>query len=605
MIFLSNKSNLNNTEKMSASKSFLKGAAILSISMVIVKLLGAVYKIAMTNLYSMFGDEYAGLGVGLFNNAYELYIPLFTVATAGFPIAVSRLISESITQKRYKDVRRIHKISIPFFVLMGVVCFALMFGGSFYYVNVISSPYSLLPLLVLSPTILIGCLESIYRGYFEGTRNMAPTAVSEIIEAAGKMVLGLIIAYFVMTTGLTSYKETGTIFGLTFSNEKEAMYTLLSLSVAGAITGIVLGTLVAFLYLFVRYKRNSGISKELLENSVEARSNRETFQRLLKTAIPIGLGAFVMSLSSFIDGIVIQNVLEDMARNNRTEMLANFQGLGLEDTIPLNPTKTNPITIHTVLWGYYGSVLTLMQVVTSVTQVFGTSAMPNVTSAYTSGSKKELKTSMETVLKLTMLVAFPAGLGLSVLAKPVMGLIYSDPALIEVGSRVLMVMGLTTIVTSAITPICSMLQGVGKVNIPLILYSCGLVIKVIITYAFVSVISINIQGATAGSLVAYTIMCIVALYLLVKYSKVLPNLLSTIVKPLGSAVVCAASAYFSHILFDSLIGGKIATILSIAVAVVIYALTLLILRTFTASEVKILPKGEKIAKILEKYHLIG
>ena len=590
---------------MSASKSFLKGAAILSISMVIVKLLGAVYKIAMTNLYSMFGDEYAGLGVGLFNNAYELYIPLFTVATAGFPIAVSRLISESITQKRYKDVRRIHKISIPFFVLMGVVCFALMFGGSFYYVNVISSPYSLLPLLVLSPTILIGCLESIYRGYFEGTRNMAPTAVSEIIEAAGKMVLGLIIAYFVMTTGLTSYKETGTIFGLTFSNEKEAMYTLLSLSVAGAITGIVLGTLVAFLYLFVRYKRNSGISKELLENSVEARSNRETFQRLLKTAIPIGLGAFVMSLSSFIDGIVIQNVLEDMARNNRTEMLANFQGLGLEDTIPLNPTKSNPITIHTVLWGYYGSVLTLMQVVTSVTQVFGTSAMPNVTSAYTSGSKKELKTSMETVLKLTMLVAFPAGLGLSVLAKPVMGLIYSDPALIEVGSRVLMVMGLTTIVTSAITPICSMLQGVGKVNIPLILYSCGLVIKVIITYAFVSVISINIQGATAGSLVAYTIMCIVALYLLVKYSKVLPNLLSTIVKPLGSAVVCAASAYFSHILFDSLIGGKVATIFSIAVAVVIYALTLLILRTFTASEVKILPKGEKIAKILEKYHLIG
>lgn len=605
MIFLSNKNCINNSEKVSASRSFLKGAAILSASMVIVKLLGAVYKIVMTNLYSMFGDEYAGLGVGLFNNAYELYIPLFTVATAGFPIAVSRLISESITQKRYKDVQRIHKISIPFFVFMGLVCFGLMFIGSFYYINVISSPYSLLPLLVLSPTILLGCLESIYRGYFEGTRNMAPTAVSEIIEAAGKMVLGLIIAYLVMTTGLSSYKSTGTIFGLTFSNEKEAMYTLLSLSVAGAITGIVLGTFVAFIYLFIRYKRNSGVSKELLENSVEARSNRETFQRLLKTAIPIGLGAFVMSLSSFIDGIVIQNVLEDMASNNRTEMLANFQGLGLENTIPLNPTKENPITIHTVLWGYYGSVLTLMQVVTSVTQVFGTSAMPNVTSAYTSGNKNELKTSMETVLKLTMLVAFPAGLGLSVLAKPVMGLIYSDPALIEVGSRVLMVMGLTTIVTSAITPICSMLQGVGKVNIPLILYSGGLVVKVIVTYAFVSVISINIQGATAGSLVAYTIMCIVALYLLVKYSKVLPNLFSTIVKPLGAAIICAAAAYFSHLLLDNLIGGRIATILAIIVAVAIYVIALLILRTFTASEVKFLPKGEKIVKVLEKYNLIG
>ena len=125
VIFLSNKS-INKNEKVSASRSFLKGAAILSASMVIVKLLGAVYKIAMTNLYSMFGDEYAGLGVGLFNNAYELYIPLFTVATAGFPIAVSRLISESITQKRYKDVRQIHKVSIPFFVFMGVFCFGLM-----------------------------------------------------------------------------------------------------------------------------------------------------------------------------------------------------------------------------------------------------------------------------------------------------------------------------------------------------------------------------------------------------------------------------------------------------------------------------------------------
>lgn len=604
MIFLSNKS-INKNEKVSASRSFLKGAAILSASMVIVKLLGAVYKIAMTNLYSMFGDEYAGLGVGLFNNAYELYIPLFTVATAGFPIAVSRLISESITQKRYKDVRQIHKVSIPFFVFMGVFCFGLMFVGSFYYIDVISSPYSLLPLLILSPTILLGCLESIYRGYFEGTRNMVPTAVSEIIEAAGKMVLGLLIAYFVMSTGLSSYQETGTVFGLAFSSEKEAMYTLLSFSVAGAILGIVLGTFAAFIYLFVRYKRNSGITKEYLENSIEARSKRETFQRLLKTAIPIGLGAFVMSLSSFIDGIVIQNVLKDMAENNRTEMLANFQGLGLESTIPLNPTRENPITIQTVLWGYYGSVLTLMQVVTSVTQVFGTSAMPNVTSAYTSGNKTELKTSMETVLKLTMMVAFPAGLGLSVLAKPVLGLIYSDPALIEVGSRVLTVMGLTTIVTSAITPICSMLQGVGKVNIPLILYSGGLVIKVIITYAFVSVISINIQGATAGSFVAYTIMCIVALYLLIKYSKVVPNMLSTIIKPFGAAVICAAGAYFSHIFFDNLVGGRIATILAIVVAVVIYVIALLILRTFTASEVKFLPKGEKIAKLLEKYHLMG
>lgn len=606
MIILSKKKNdIKSSSSTSASQSFLKGAAILSASMVVVKILGAVYKIFITNLYGMFGPEYSGLGVGLFTNAYEIYIPLFTIATAGFPIAVSRLISESVTQKRYKDVNLIHKVSIPFFVAMGLVCFGIMFFGSFYYINVISSPYSLYPMLVLSPTIFFGCLESIYRGYFEGTRNMVPTAISEIIEAAGKMVLGLLIAYFVMTTGLNYYNETGTVFGLVFENENDALYTLLSFSVSGAIAGIVLGSVAAFLYLFIKYKRSGRIPKEYLENSIDARTRRETFQILLKTAIPIGLGAFVMSLSSWIDSIVIQNVLKDMAVNHRSEMLASFNGLGLDKTIPVNPTDDNPITIQTVLWGYYGSVLTLMQVVTAVTQVFGTSAMPNVTHAYTIGNKSELKNAMETVLKLTMMVAFPAGLGLAVLAKPILGLIYSDPTLVEVGSRVLAVMGFTTIFTSAITPICSMLQGVGKINIPLYLYSGGLVIKVFITWSFVSIISINIQGATAGSLVSYALMCIVAMYLLVKYSGIVPNFLSTIIKPLGASICCAVGAYFANMVLENVINVKLSTIVAILVAVVIYLAALLLFRTFTSSEIKFLPKGEKIAKVLEKYHLMG
>ncbi len=605
IILLNKKNNIRSSESSSASQSFLKGAAILSASMIVVKILGAVYKIFITNLYGMFGPEYSGLGVGLFNNAYEFYIPLFTIATAGFPIAVSRLISESVTQKRYKDVDLIHKVSIPFFLAMGIVCFAIMFFGSFYYINVISSPYSLYPMLVLSPTIFFGCLESIYRGYFEGTRNMVPTAISEIIEAAGKMVLGLLIAYLVMTTGLNYYKETGTVFGLVFKNENDALYTLLSFSVSGAIAGIVLGSFAAFIYLFIKYKKSGKIPREYLENSIDARTKRETFNRLLKTAIPIGLGAFVMSISSWIDSIVIQNVLKDMAVNHRTEMLASFSGLGLEKTIPLKPDENNPITIQTVLWGYYGSVLTLMQVVTAVTQVFGTSAMPNVTHAHTTGNKHELKNAIETVLKLTMMVAFPAGLGLSVLAKPILGLLYNDPAIIEVGSRVLTVMGFTTIFTSAITPICSMLQGVGKVNIPLYLYSGGLVIKVFITWSFVSIISINIQGATAGSLVAYALMCIVAMYMLVKYSGIMPNFLSTVIKPLGAAVCSAAGAFFANMLVSDVVSLKLSAIIAIFIAVIVYIVCLLLFKTFTATEIKFLPKGEKIAKVLEKYHLIG
>lgn len=593
------------TMSSNTSRTFLKGAAILSASMLVVKIMGMVYKVAITNLYSCLGDQYAALGSGIFSNAYEMYIPLFTLATAGFPIAVSRLISESVTQGRYKDVRRIHKLSIPFFVIIGLLCFSIMFFGSFLYINVIHSPYSLIPMLILAPTIFFGCLESIYRGYFEGMRNMTPTAISEIIEAAGKMVLGLIIAYVVMQMGLSEYKTSQTIFGIAFGgDEAGAMNTLLSFSVAGAIAGIVLGSFAAFLFLFLRYKiGGDGIPKEYYENSIDARRKKEIFSMLMKTAIPIGLGAFVMSISTWIDSMVIQNVLQNMAVTNGDALLENYAGLsGIKEAIY---PETGEVTIHTVLWGAYGAALTLMQVVTAVTQVFGTSAMPNVTSAYTRGNKQELKSSMETILRLTMMVAFPAGLGLSVLAKPILSLIYTDPTLIEISARVLTVMGFTTIVTSAITPICSMLQGIGKINIPLFLYVGGLSFKVFITWSFVSIVEINIQGATAGSLVAYTVMCVVALYLLIKYSGVMPDLLSTIVKPLGAALCCAAAAYFSHMFLEGVMNGKLATIAAIGIAVVVYLLALLILRTFTANEIKFLPKGEKIAKVLEKLHLIG
>ena len=199
-----------NSEK-DVSQTFLKGAAILTLSMVIVKVFGLIDKVLLSNIYSMFGKGFATMGIGLYSNAYEIFVVIFTVATGGLPIAISRLVSESIAQKRYKDVRQIHKVSIPFFVIVGIVSFVIMLGGSFIYINLINSPYSIYAMVCLAPTVLFGCLVSIYRGYFEGQRNMMPTAISEIIEAGVKLVLGALLAYLIMKFGIDSYNSTGTL----------------------------------------------------------------------------------------------------------------------------------------------------------------------------------------------------------------------------------------------------------------------------------------------------------------------------------------------------------------------------------------------------------
>ena len=598
---------IKNADK-NASQTFLKGAAVMTMSMVIVKVLGFVDKIMISNLYAYFGDSYAAIGTGLYSNAYEIYIPLFTIATAGFPIAVSRLISESISQKRYNDVRQIHKVSIPFFATTGTICFLIMFCSSFFYIKVINSPYSLYAMLMLSPAILFGCLVSIYRGYFEGQRNMFPTAISEIIEAGSKLIFGLGIAFIIMKLGSESYENTKTVFGLTFSGKHpklDAMYTIMSFSVAGAISGIVLGSIACFIFLLLRYKiGGDGIPAEYYKNSVEARSKKETFIRMFKTAIPIGLTALVMNIGTLVDAAVIQNVLFSLSISNGKDIIGQYKAMGVDLSNQLSK-NTDKITLHTALWGCYGAALPLMQLVTAVTQAFGTAAMPNVAGAWTKGDKKELKTSIETVLRLTMLFTLPTGLGLTALADPIMDIVYASQTQVIIGAQVLKIMGFTAIVIACVVPLCSMLQGIGRVDLPLKIYTMGIIIKVATTWLFVRVVSINIQGGSVGSLIAYSVMLVVGMYLLVKHSGVMPDFVSTVIKPLIAAIACAVAAYFGYILVSNWLPLIPAALVSIAVSGIVYITILLLLKTFTRNELKFLPKGEKVVTILEKYHLIG
>ncbi len=586
----------SNVNQKSSSQSFLKGALVLTISMIAVKLCGLAQKVLLTNLYGTLGGNYAEFGTALFSNAYELYVPLFTLATVGFPIAVSRLISESYAKERYNDIKQIYKVAKPFFMIMGIVCFLLMTVGSFYYVNnVIKSPYSLPALLVLAPTIFFGCLVSVYRGYYEGLRNMTPTAISEVLEAVSKILLGVLISYIIVNIGVNQFASTGTMFGLTFENKDDAYRTLVSISVAASIFGITMGSVIAFLFLRIRFSVTKGeIPEEYYRNSVEALSKRETFKKMCVTALPIGIGALVMSFSNSIDAIVIQNLIYRMAENTPDALKAEFNHI-LDAEIPAN----GEITIHTCIWGYYSASLTLSSLVIAVTQVFGTSAMPNVTAAYTKGNKEELKDSMNTVLRLTTIVTFPCAIGLSVLARPILSLVYSGNENIAMfGGEVLQVLGLAVIFMGTITPICSMLQGIGKVKSSMFIYIFGTISKVLVSYLFARNISINIVGSAIGSLVSNFLMVTVAMFLLVKSTKIMPDFVSCAIKPMASAVLCGASAYVCSYVFD------LNLLFSIVISAILYLVVLLVLHTFSKNDILMLPKGKKIVIILEKLHLM-
>ncbi len=569
--------------KANNNQSFIMGAAILTLCLLIVKIIGMLYKVSLSRLYGP-------VGAALLSNAYELYIPLFTLATAGFPIAVSRMVSESMSKGRYKDVRRIKEVAIPFFVIAGVVAFLLMILFSFFYVRIIKSPDSFISMIVLAPAIFFGCLVSAYRGYYEGMRNMVPTSISEVVEALVKLLVGYSFAYVVMNYG-------GKLFGIT--DER----LLLKYSVAAAIFGITLGSFCSFLYIYLRYRiQGDAITQEMYDSAPKPRKRRETFRILLRTAIPIGLGALIMSVAGTVDSMLIQRRLIHMMERIPDALLSQYPGL-----IP--PEKVQEGLVHSYLWGCYSYALTIMNLVVTVTQAFGTTALPNVTEAYTKGNRDYLKRSMETVMRVTFVFTIPAGLGLTALADPIMHLVYGHTDGVDISVEVLKLMGIAVIVFAAATPMCSMLQAVGRVDMPLKLYAVGMLIKVVSNYIFCGIPQINVQGGSIGTLLCYTFVIIVSIYVLIKETGIVPDFRVAVLKPLAASAICIAASWLSYRLLANVVpprtlGLLIATFCAVFVACVVYAIFLILFRAISKEDVMMLPKGARIASLLEKYHLI-
>ncbi len=561
------------------------------------KVLGALFKIPLGRLVR-------GVGMGYYGTAYELYAPLYALATAGLPIAISKVVSENMVKGRFRDVRKTHRISIPLFLIMGSIGFLLMISIiPFYTTNIIKAPQGKYTMYALAPTIIFACLMSIYRGYYEGLRDMVPTAISELIESLVKFVLGLSFVYGIVRYGLNQFYKSGMVFGQVCENEDAAMDVIIPFASAGAILAIPIGALLGFIYLLVRFRiKGDGITRAQLRESPRSISNRNTVRKLYSIALPVGLGAIIMNLATFIDVTLIQMRIYDIMKSpTKSKILISEYG-GLISQSIINADKT-----HTYLYGCFGLATTIMMLIPAVTQAFGISALPSVTAAWASGNKKILKKNIEVVLKMTTLITIPAGLGMVALSYPIMNLAYGGGKSqneVYIAASVLVLLGFGGIFASTSTPICSMLQAVGRVDLPVKLLSLGVIMKILLNYILVGIPVINIQGAGAGTIFCYGFVTIAALYYLSKETKIRFNLVSVLIKPLLAGIICAVSAYVSYELMSKVLQDRLSTVLAVIIASIIYLISLFLLRALTPSDVKMLPKGDIIVKTLAKLKLI-
>ncbi len=558
-------------EQKRKEQSFEYGASILLVATVLVKVIGMVFKIPLS---SLIGD----LGFGYFSSAYDLFNPIYTIAMAGLPIAVSRVVAEHIAKGRYRDVHSTLKITRRLFLVTGLTGFALMLALIYPYVRVTDETgRTIYSLFAIAPSLLFCCVMSTYRGYYEGLRNMYPTAVSNIIEALGKLILGYGFAFIVM-------KVSGNV----------------AYAAAAAAFGIMVGTAASAAYLKIRHRvKGDGITPSELAQSPEPEAVRAATKTIIMIAIPVVLSSLANSIATLVDVTMVKWQLSNLMENHADTIRQMYSASIADYNENAKEILTNE-AVPTFLYGVRSKAFTLYNLAPSITSALGVGALPVLAASWVKRDRELVKHNLESMFKMTAIVAMPVGFGFMFLSRGVMGLLYSGTASIEIGGKMMIIYGFAAIFAGLAVPMTSMLHAVKKQVAAVRNVAIGAAIKVIVNFIFVSIPSVNIIGAAVGTLAGYIFVFVAHLVTLVRHTGVTPNLFKSLGKPLIAALGCGIAAYFMSFIGDS----RILTLAAIAVAAVVYLVLLVAMNTFEKADVLALPKGEKLLKVLVKCKII-
>ncbi|MBQ9806649.1 MAG: polysaccharide biosynthesis protein [Clostridia bacterium] len=532
-------------------KTFLSGVLLLSISTLLVKLIGLIYKIPML---TYLGSE----GMGYFNSAYEIYALFCVIATAGLPVALSVLISQAIAKGESFRVQRIYRVAMTVFLWLGVLGTAVMmlFAGTF--CKLIKSQNAFYCILSIAPTIFFVCISSALRGYFQGHQRMLPTAISQIIESVGKLVFGLVLARYALHQGYS----TATV-------------------AAFAGLGLTLGTAVSMLYLMLEKKRFSRTCDSPIPTKSETfpEKYRDVLKKLAKLAIPMTLGASLVSVTKLIDMTMILRRLQSIGY---TEIGAN-EAYGSYTTLALSVYGLLPALVNAV-------ALPLV---------------PMLSAAIASKDQNRQEQMIRTSYRLTALFAIPAALGVAAFARPILTLLFgSDPEAVAAASPLLSYLGVSVFLSCMITATNSVLHAYEEVNRPILSMLAGAGVKIVGAYFLIGIPQIALLGAPISTFLCNAAVVLINLYFATKLCAV-RGLRPIFLKPLlCAALAVGGSLWLFWTLCRYSLGQTAAFLIAMAVAVLGYLLLSCLFGVFCAEDVALLPFGEKLCSVLRRLHLL-
>ena len=530
------------------TQSFIKGTAILAATSIFVKIIGAIYKLP---LFNVLGDA----GSGAFQVTYSVYTLILNIATAGVPVALSRMVSSAAAIGNTKLVKRYFNVAMPAFVIIGVSAMSAMFFFADHLAGSMNNSLAAPGIQVLSPAVFFVCIISVYRGYAQGFENMIPTAASQALEVVCKAAFGIAIAFLLSSAG----------YGVEHVS-------------AGAIMGVTVG-LGLCIPLLIRYKRK--IDRNIVtEGDIAGLPGRmSVFGQLMKVSIPITVGASFMTIITVIDNSVVLGRLQS--------------GLGLSELEA------------SAQFGIYAYGLTLYNLPSALIVPVAISLVPAIAAALALNRGDEARNIMQSSVKLVNLFAMPACAGLMALAGPIMVALYNDDR--QITANVLIFLGAASFFVCLQLVTTAILQANGNERLPMLSIPIGGVIKILLGYILVGNPDIGILGSPIGSLACFIVICAINIVFIMIKVKERPKFGSVFLKPFLCTAVMAVVAYFvyelTHRIGSGLIGAErmaVTAFLAVAiiVALAVFVVLIIVTRTITMDDMKLVPKGEKLAKIL-------
>ena len=535
-----------NTKPNTTKKVFFSGVLLLTLSTILVKFVGLFYKIPML---SYLGSE----GMGYFHSAYEIYAIFCIIATAGLPVALSVLISAALAEGKEGEAERIWKVSLILFVIIGLMGSFLMWLFARPICQWIKSEDALGSIISIAPTLFFVCVSSAIRGYFQGHQKMLPTAISQLIEALGKLVFGLLFAHFALKRGAS-----------------------VPALAAAAGWGVTTGTVFSTIYLAfakIRFNKNK-VSSDL------PKRGHTVEKKLLKIALPITLGSFIISLTKVVDMSMILRRLQTIGYTSlqANEAYGSYTTLAIS-VFALLPTLLNSISLPLI---------------------------PILSSAIASCDKITEHKMIELSYRINSLIAIPASLGITLFAKPILSLLFgSQKEAVETASPLLSILGISVFLSCMITATNSVLHAYREVKKPIYSTLAGLVVKGIAAYILIGIPTVGLWGAPISSFFCNAVIVVMNMHFVSKFCDSL-NVKSLFVHPTLLSLMAVGIAYGEFLLLCHRFGDNaLTTVIPMLTAALLYLVLGCFFGLITEEDISALPMGNKICIFLEKLHLLS